>query len=384
MAVFTGALAVITVALAAHRDLGAATLPDRTSARPRTRLLGNPMGLAVRLRASDGRGLGGGRRRARAALRRRRRVGRAGDHELPDDRSHLGKLGAPGGRCDGIPRRDLSHGGAARGPDRRRAAWSSARRRGPGQARGTCSCDLCRARTGWRKAPAWPWPSAGERPAGRPLRLAGSRSQHTGVRLGSLLAAGLNVVPPALCILGIGVLVLGLRPRAATPVAYGLLAWSLLVEVLGGTRARATGCSTLRCSTRCRPRRPWRPVGRAPRHSPPWARSPRRSAVSPSCAAIWPGSEWERGGGAWPPPPRPPRRVRAALLQACSAETMLPAGSLNQAIAGPPPWGGRDAALIVLEALVAFEAHALWRPARRPCGARSSTAKFSTVNVAAW
>jgi ABC-2 type transport system permease protein len=50
-----------------------------------------------------------------------------------------------------------------------------------------------------------------------------------------LLGAGLNVVPSALCILGIGVFVLGIWPRAASAVTYGLLAWSLLVEVIGGT-----------------------------------------------------------------------------------------------------------------------------------------------------
>jgi ABC-2 type transport system permease protein len=63
----------------------------------------------------------------------------------------------------------------------------------------------------------------------------GAASQHTGVRFASLIGAGLNVVPPAFCLLGLGVLVWGVRPRAATFVVYGLLAWSLLVEVLSGT-----------------------------------------------------------------------------------------------------------------------------------------------------
>ena len=42
-------LAVLTVYLAGRRDLGAATLPDRASALPHTRLLFGPVGLAVRL-----------------------------------------------------------------------------------------------------------------------------------------------------------------------------------------------------------------------------------------------------------------------------------------------------------------------------------------------
>ncbi len=59
---------------------------------------------------------------------------------------------------------------------------------------------------------------------------------HAGhVPLPTLLAAGLNVVPPALCILGAGTLVLGLRPRVTALAVYALLTWSVLVEVLAGT-----------------------------------------------------------------------------------------------------------------------------------------------------
>jgi ABC-2 type transport system permease protein len=48
---------------------------------------------------------------------------------------------------------------------------------------------------------------------------------------------GLNLVPPALCILGIGMLVLGVLPRAATVAVYGVLGWSLLIEIVGGIGA---------------------------------------------------------------------------------------------------------------------------------------------------
>ena len=63
---------------------------------------------------------------------------------------------------------------------------------------------------------------------------AGAASQHAGIGLASLLGAGLGVVPPALCVLGIGVLALGVWPRAASVVTYGVLAWSLLIELAGG------------------------------------------------------------------------------------------------------------------------------------------------------
>jgi ABC-2 type transport system permease protein len=63
---------------------------------------------------------------------------------------------------------------------------------------------------------------------------AGVASQHSGVRFGSLLTAGLNVVPPGLFLLGLGALVLGAWPRLTSAVVYGYLAWSFLVEFAGG------------------------------------------------------------------------------------------------------------------------------------------------------
>jgi ABC-2 type transport system permease protein len=65
----------------------------------------------------------------------------------------------------------------------------------------------------------------------------GTLSQNTGVRLATLLNAGINVVPPALCLLGIGVLAFGVWPRATSYAVYGVLGWSLLVEVVGGVGA---------------------------------------------------------------------------------------------------------------------------------------------------
>ena len=50
----------------------------------------------------------------------------------------------------------------------------------------------------------------------------------------TLLEAGLNVVPPAVCVLGIGALVFGIWPRAATIATYGVLVWAFLVELVGG------------------------------------------------------------------------------------------------------------------------------------------------------
>jgi ABC-2 type transport system permease protein len=62
----------------------------------------------------------------------------------------------------------------------------------------------------------------------------GAASQHAGLGVGTLIAAGLNVVPPAICVLAAGVLAMGAFPRGVAAVTYGLLAWSFLVEFVGG------------------------------------------------------------------------------------------------------------------------------------------------------
>jgi ABC-2 type transport system permease protein len=63
---------------------------------------------------------------------------------------------------------------------------------------------------------------------------AGAATQHSGLRFGSLVTAGLNIVPPGLFLLGLGALVLGAWPRRTSAAVYGYLAWSFLVEFAGG------------------------------------------------------------------------------------------------------------------------------------------------------
>jgi ABC-2 type transport system permease protein len=62
----------------------------------------------------------------------------------------------------------------------------------------------------------------------------GTDTHVSGVGVGTSLTAGLNVVAPAVCLLGLGALALGAWPRASGAVVYTLLGWSLVVEVLGG------------------------------------------------------------------------------------------------------------------------------------------------------
>ncbi|HZQ58426.1 MAG TPA: ABC transporter permease subunit [Acidimicrobiales bacterium] len=70
---------------------------------------------------------------------------------------------------------------------------------------------------------------------------AGAATQHSGVGLGSLVGAGLNVAAPAVFVIGAAAFVYGVWPRATALVGYALVVWSLLVEfvasVAPGNRA---------------------------------------------------------------------------------------------------------------------------------------------------
>jgi len=65
----------------------------------------------------------------------------------------------------------------------------------------------------------------------------GAASQHAGVSLATLLDAGVNLVPPAIAIGGIGAFVFGIHPRSTSVVVYALLGWSLVIAVVGGIGA---------------------------------------------------------------------------------------------------------------------------------------------------
>jgi ABC-2 type transport system permease protein len=60
----------------------------------------------------------------------------------------------------------------------------------------------------------------------------GAATQDTGLGIGSALAAGVDVAVPGVAVLGIGVLVFGVWPRAAAAVVYAVVAWSFLVELV--------------------------------------------------------------------------------------------------------------------------------------------------------
>jgi ABC-2 type transport system permease protein len=223
----------VTLHLAGIRDLGAATLPDRDTSAPHLALVANPTGLAVRLMRPVALGwlfavaafavlIGTVAESAAKAI--------TGNHDFEEA---LGRLGAHGslvaaylgltflilalmialvaagqitairaeeaeGRLDNLVVRPVS-----------RASWFAGR---------LGLSTLLLAVAGMLSGVgAW----------------LGAASQHSGVRFGSLVVAGLNVVPPSLFLLGLGALVLGVWPRRTSAVVYGYLAWSFLIEFIG-------------------------------------------------------------------------------------------------------------------------------------------------------
>lgn len=63
----------------------------------------------------------------------------------------------------------------------------------------------------------------------------GAAVSRAGQGVGSLIAAGLNVVPAAIFVLGIGTLAHGVSPRLAGPISYAVVAWSFLIEMIGAS-----------------------------------------------------------------------------------------------------------------------------------------------------
>ena len=62
---------------------------------------------------------------------------------------------------------------------------------------------------------------------------AGAATQHTGIPFGTMIAAGVNTVPPTILLIGLGTLAHGVIPRRTTIVVYGLLGWAFLIQMIG-------------------------------------------------------------------------------------------------------------------------------------------------------
>jgi ABC-2 type transport system permease protein len=60
----------------------------------------------------------------------------------------------------------------------------------------------------------------------------GTASEHTGIAFHPQLLAGINTIAPAVFTLGVGILALGFIPRLTSYVAYAVVGWSFLIQML--------------------------------------------------------------------------------------------------------------------------------------------------------
>jgi ABC-2 type transport system permease protein len=229
----TVVLAISAVHLAGRRDVGASTLPDRDHARARLRLLSGPTGLTIRL--VRGTVTAWGVAIAAAALLMGVVAKAAGTtisgSSVQQVFSRLGASGAGAKAYLGVTFLVLAVllGFVAAGQ------VTAARTE---EAAGRLDHLLVRSVSRWswlggRLLVAVDVLIAGGLIAGL-FSWIGAATQNSVVGVTTLVAAGLNIVPPAIFILGIGAAAIGIWPRAASVVVYALLGWSLLVEFAGG------------------------------------------------------------------------------------------------------------------------------------------------------
>ena len=233
---FTVVVAALTVRLAGLRDVGAGIVPDRASGRPRLRLLSGPAGLAIRLArpavvswwvAIGVSGLLFGLIALSAA-------GTVSGSSVQQVFAKLGASGTGASAVLGICFLLLAVLVAFAGAGQVTAARSE---ESGGRLDQVLVRPVSRARwLGGRLLLAASVLLISGVLAGLVTWL-GAASQHAGVGFGVLLPAGVNVVPPAITITGIGALAFGVWPRATSIAVYVVLGWSLLVVVIGGVGA---------------------------------------------------------------------------------------------------------------------------------------------------
>ena len=278
IAAFTVALAAAAVLLAGVRDVGAGILADRARSAPRLRLLSGPAGLAIRLvRPTAG---GWWTAIALSALLFGL-IARSAGSTISGSSAQdvLAKLGASGSGADavlGVCFLALAVLIAFAGAGQVTAARSE---ESSGRLDHLLVGPVSRSRwLGGRLLVAVVVLVAGGAAAGLFAWL-GAASQHSGAGLGTLLDAGLNLVPPAIAIGGIGVLAFGAWPRRTSAVVYTVLGWSLLADIVGGFGGSGPASRLLLGSS------VFHQMAAAPAVSPHWAANGVMAAVGVGCAA---------------------------------------------------------------------------------------------------
>lgn len=225
---FIAVLGGAAVYLAGQRDLGASILPDRSTARAHTRVLGSPLGLSARLVRNTAISWA---------------VGLAAFGLL------MGMVAKSAG--ESFPRRELETLGLTRGGTLAylgvafiivaalvsTAAAGQVTATREEEAEGHLDNLLVRpvARVPWlagRLAVAIAMLAVLGVVTGM-ATWAGAASQQSGISFVHIFVAGVALVPPAVFVLGLGTLAQGVAPRYAGAVAYGVVVWSFLVELIG-------------------------------------------------------------------------------------------------------------------------------------------------------
>ena len=230
----TAVLGAGAVALAGRRDLGASVLPDRSSATAHTFLLGGPVGLTLRLIRPTVLGWLAGVCAFGLLLGSSAKVATQSLKASPSVEAALNRLSGGGGLAKAylgvsfllitllvtlIAAGQISLARHEEASGRvehllvRPVSWS-----------------------GWMlgrlAVAAGVVALAGV--LGGVFTWVGAAAQHTGLSFTNIAGAGLNTVPAGICLLGVGALVWAVVPRLASAGVYAVLAWSFLVELLGG------------------------------------------------------------------------------------------------------------------------------------------------------
>ena len=233
---FTAVLSALCVSLAGRRDVGSSVVPDRSHSAPRLRLLGGQAGLSLRLLrgtavswlvavAATGLLLGSVAKAAGSTL---------SGSSVQDVFDKLGATGGGVAAYLGVAFLMLAVLVSVVAAGQIGAARTE-------ESEGRLDHLVVRplSRTRWlgaRLALALALVVISA-VAGGFFTWLGAAAQHTDAGLDHLLSAGVNAAAPAVFLLGVGTLLIGLWPRAAPAGVYVVLGWSLLVELVGGIGA---------------------------------------------------------------------------------------------------------------------------------------------------